>query len=70
MLAPFAVLPFDESAAIQSAKIRSHLERKGKAIGPYDTLIAGHAVSIDATLVTANIREFSRVPKIKVENSI
>lgn len=67
-LAPFAVLPFDEAASIQSAKIRSHLERKGQGIGPYDTLIAGQARSIDAKLVTANTREFSRVPDLKVEN--
>jgi len=68
VLAPFAVLPFDEPASIQSAKIRSHLERMGQVIGPYDTLIAGHALSIHAELVTANTREFSRVPDLKAEN--
>lgn len=67
-LAPFAVLPFDESASIQSAKIRSHLERQRQGIGPYDTLIAGHSRSIHAELVTANTREFSRVPDLKIEN--
>lgn len=67
-LAPFAVLPFDEPASIQSAKIRSHLEQKGRGIGPYDTLIAGHALSIHAELVTANTREFLRVPDLKVVN--
>ncbi len=68
VLAPFAVLPFDEPASIQSAKIRSHLEQKGQGIGPYDTLIAGHALSIHAELVTANTREFSRVPDLQVKN--
>jgi len=68
VLAPFAVIPFDEPASIQSAKIRSHLERKGQGIGPYDTLIAGHALSINAQLVTANTRQFSRVPDLQVEN--
>jgi len=67
-LAPFAVLPFDEPASIQSAKIRSHLERKGQVIGLYDTLIAGHAQSIHAELISANTREFSRVPGLKVVN--
>lgn len=67
-LAPFSVLPFDEPASIQSAKIRFHLERKGRGIGSYDTLIAGHALSIHAKLITANTREFSRVPDLKVKN--
>ena len=67
-LAPFVVLPFDEQASIQSAKIRSYLERGGQGMGPYDTLIAGHALSIHAELVTANTREFSRVPDLRVEN--
>mgnify|MGYP002632208843 CR=1 FL=1 len=67
-LAPFTVLPFDEAASIQSAKIRSHLERKGQGIGPYDTLIAGHALSIQAELITGNTGEFSRVPDLKMGN--
>ena len=66
VLAPFAVLPFDDPASVQSAKIRSHLERKGQGIGPYDTLIAGHALSVHAELITANTREFSRVPELKL----
>ena len=67
-LAPFAVLPFDELASIQAAKIRAHLERTGQGIGPYDTLIAGHALSIHAELITANTREFVRVPDLKLGN--
>ena len=66
--APFAVLPFDDPASVQSAKIRSHLESKGQGIGPYDTLIAGHALSVHAELITANMREFSRVPELKLGN--
>jgi tRNA(fMet)-specific endonuclease VapC len=65
-LAPFAVLPFDDPASVQSAKVRSHLERKGIGIDPYDTLIAGHALSLHAELITANTREFSRVPGLKL----
>ena len=67
-LAPFAVLPFDELASIQAAKIRARLERTGQGIGPYDTLIAGHALSIHAELITANTREFVRVPDLKLGN--
>lgn len=67
-LAPFAVLPFDDPASIQSAKIRSHLESMGQGIGPYDTLIAGHTLSVHAELITANTREFSRVPDLKLKN--
>lgn len=67
-LAPFSVLAFDDLASIQAAKVRAHLERSGKGIGPYDTLIAGHALSLNAELITVNIREFSRVPGLKSEN--
>ena len=69
-LAPFSTLPFDDPSAIQAAKVRSHLERKGLGIGPYDTLIAGHALSISAELVTVNTREFSRVQGLKLANWI
>jgi len=44
------------------------LEKKGKPIGPMDTLIAAHAVSMDMTLVTHNVREFHRVSELKVED--
>lgn len=67
-LAPFVLLPFDEAASAASAKVRAHLEQKGKGIGPYDTLIAGHALSRNSGLVTANTREFKRVPGLKQEN--
>ncbi len=69
-LAPFSILPFDDPSAIQAAKVRSHLERKGLGIGPYDTLIAGQSLSISAELVTANTREFSRVPGLKLASWI
>jgi tRNA(fMet)-specific endonuclease VapC len=67
-LAPFAVLPFDDPASVHAAKVRAHLERKGIGIGPYDTLIAGHALSLRAELITANTREFSRVPGLGLRN--
>jgi tRNA(fMet)-specific endonuclease VapC len=64
----FDVLPFDLEAAEQAAKVRAHLERQGTPIGPVDTMIAGIALSLDLTVVTRNIREFERVPGLRVEN--
>lgn len=65
VLAPFVVLPFDEDAAQHAAKVRAILERKGRGIGPFDTLIAGHALSLNAQVITANTREFGRVPGLR-----
>jgi tRNA(fMet)-specific endonuclease VapC len=67
-LAPFALAPFEDTAAIEAARIRAILEKRGKGIGPYDTLIAGQALALGVRLVTANIREFARVPGLKLEN--
>ena len=64
------VATFDEQAAMCYGAVRSSLTRKGKTIGPLDTLIAGHAVSIDAILVTHNTREFGRVEALNVEDWI
>ncbi|MEJ0038500.1 MAG: type II toxin-antitoxin system VapC family toxin [Gammaproteobacteria bacterium] len=49
------------------ARIRAALERAGKPIGNLDLLIAAHAVSMRATLVTNNLKHFSMVPGLKVE---
>jgi tRNA(fMet)-specific endonuclease VapC len=50
------------------AEIRTHLEQAGTPISPNDLLIAAHALALNLTLVTANIREFGRVPDLSVEN--
>jgi tRNA(fMet)-specific endonuclease VapC len=68
MLSVIPVLPFDRPADRHFAYIRHHLEAIGRPIGPTDLLIAAHALALDLTLVTANIREFSRVPNLRVEN--
>lgn len=60
------VLPFDNQAAFASAQIRAKLEATGVPIGPLDTLIAGSALAVGATLVSHNLREFSRVPGLQV----
>ena len=62
------VIPFDDRAAMEYGKIRAHLERQGTPIGPLDMLIAGHARAEDLILVTNNVKEFNRVPGLKVEN--
>ncbi len=62
------VLPLDAPAEIHYADIRHVLERAGTPIGPNDLLIAAHARALDATLVTDNVREFARVPGLKIEN--
>jgi tRNA(fMet)-specific endonuclease VapC len=67
-LAPLAVAPFDDSAAEIYGELRVALEREGTPIGPLDTLIASHALSIKTTLITANEREFRRVSGLRVEN--
>lgn len=67
-LAPFAIVPFDDPASLEAAKVRAHLEMKGRGIGPYDTLIAGHALALGVILITSNMREFSRVRGLKLEN--
>jgi tRNA(fMet)-specific endonuclease VapC len=67
-MAPFVLVPFEDSAALEAAQIRATLEKKGKGIGPYDTLIAGQALALGVRLVTANTREFARVPGLKLEN--
>jgi tRNA(fMet)-specific endonuclease VapC len=62
------VLPFDDAAAAHAAEIRGQLERRGQAIGGYDTLIAGHARSRGLIVVTGNLREFSRVDGLRSED--
>ena len=67
-LAPMQILPFDSQCLWFYADLRASLEKQGLSIGPMDSLIAAHALSIDGTLVTHNIKEFVRVPKLKLEN--
>jgi tRNA(fMet)-specific endonuclease VapC len=67
-LIPLTVAGFDHNAAATYGAIRATLERQGTPIGSLDTLIAAHALSLDTTLVTNNLREFSRLPGLKVVN--
>ena len=62
------ILPWDKHVAETYAKLQSSLFKKGKPIGANDTMIASHALSVDGTLVTNNIKHFKKVPKLKIEN--
>jgi tRNA(fMet)-specific endonuclease VapC len=64
------VVPFEEGAAMAYGVLRAALQAEGQPIGPLDTLIAGHALSEGTTLVTNNLREFSRVKGLRLENWI
>jgi tRNA(fMet)-specific endonuclease VapC len=64
----FVSLPFDDKAHVHAARIRADLARAGTPIGPYDLLIAAIALANDLVLVTHNIREFSRVEGLKIED--
>jgi tRNA(fMet)-specific endonuclease VapC len=65
---PFEIVPFDKSCAQNYASIRSSLERKGQKIGPNDLLIAATVLTHHGTLVTHNLKEFSRVKGLILEN--
>ena len=68
VIGPFERLPFSDDAVEHYASIRDDLERDGKIIGPNDLLIAATARSAGAVMVTANKKEFSRVPGLVVED--
>jgi tRNA(fMet)-specific endonuclease VapC len=67
-LRPFASLSFDDFAADTYGRIRADLEKNGMPIGPLDLQIAAIALTHRLTLVTHNIREFSRVPHLQLED--
>ena len=67
-LLPLEVLPYDEDASQAYGKLRAFLEKSGRGVGSMDLLIAAHALSLSATLVTHNRKEFQRLPGLKVED--
>ena len=64
LLRPLQILPFDSACAVQAARIRAAQEAAGTPIGPHDALIAATVLRHQATLVTRNMRGFSRVPDL------
>ncbi|CAB1084237.1 VapC toxin protein [Olavius algarvensis Delta 1 endosymbiont] len=68
-LLPLTILPFQGQRLVACyGKIRASLESKGQTIGPLDMLIAAHALSLDLTIISNNIKEFSRIQNLKSEN--
>jgi len=68
-LLPLTILPFHGKRMVSRyGEIRVFLEPKGKTIGPLDMLIAAHALSLDLTIISNNIKEFARIPKLKSGN--
>ncbi len=67
-VAPLHLLPFDHAAAARTADVRWNLEKRGPPIGPYDLMLAGQALLLDLTLVTHNLREFTRVDGLRSES--
>jgi len=64
---PLEIIPFDAEAGRHYGRIRTDLKRAGNPIGSNDLLIAAHVLSLEATLVTNNIREFERVAGLRIE---
>ena len=67
-LLPFQIVDYDSKAAKEYGIIRSELEKIGQPIGAMDYLIAAHAISLDLILVSNNLKEFSKIDKIRFEN--
>lgn len=67
-LEPLEVADFDRAACAAYGRVRAALERAGTPIGPLDLQIAAHAMALGVTLVSNNVREFSRVPGLKLVN--
>ena len=67
-LIPFQVLPWGSKSAQFYGHIRAYLEKKGTPIGVHDEMIGAHALSLEMTLVSNNIKHFKKIPEISLEN--
>ena len=65
---PLEVAAFDRPASTAYGKLRATLEKKGQPIGSLDLLLAAHALSLDVRLVTHNVKEFGKVPDLRIED--
>lgn len=68
LLKSIEIIPFDSDTSIYAAKVKKILEKQGKPIGAYDLLIGATALCHNFTLVSANTKEFSRIPDLRLEN--
>jgi len=69
-ISPLVILNFDKTAAVHYGRVRKHLELTGKIIGQMDMQIASVGLASNLIVVTNNVREFKRVPGLRVENWI
>ena len=67
-LGQYESLSFDDLAAVHFARVKHELELTGFCIGPHDLQIAAICLAHDLTLITGNVREFSRVPGLRIED--
>lgn len=65
---PYVSLPFDDACTSAYGLLRATLRRSGRTIGANDMLIAAVALAHGLTLVTHNVREFARVPDLRLED--
>lgn len=68
LLAPLEIFALDTAVTVSYGRVRHALPRAGNAIGPLDMVIAAHALTLRATLVTSNVKEFQRVPGLQVKD--
>ena len=67
-VSPLSIMAYDADAAQHYGEIRAELEKVGQPIGSMDLLIAAHARSSNLIMVTHNVKEFARVPGLKIED--
>ncbi len=67
-LSTFEIIPFTDIDAEVFGSIRVYLQKKGTPIGPYDLQLASQCLARDLILVTNNVKEFKRIPDLKIEN--
>ena len=67
-VSPLEVVSFDREATAVYGRVRTILEKKGQPIGSMDLLIAAHAISLDVQLITHNVKEFGKVPGLRIED--
>ena len=70
LLSLMRIVGFDNAAAECAATVRALLEKEGNVCGPYDLLLAGHALALALPLVTHNVREFARVRALQVDDRL
>lgn len=67
-LSPFDYLNYDDEDAIEYGRLKTHLRRSGSIIGPIDLLLASQALAKNLIMVTNNVKEFTRVPGLTVQD--